>query len=148
MNFKSLHENFVLPGRGTPGSAGLDLVMPTGGELLFGQAEAKQFKLGFAVEIPPNHVGLLAPRSGKGANFGVEVNNTLGFIDSDYRDEVIAFLRLKNTAPLRWCEGDKLLQLIVVPVAMVTPQLVADLSPKTDRIGGFGSTDRPFTPQN
>lgn len=141
MNFKALHENFVLPRRGTPGSAGLDLIMPTGGKLLFGQPEGKKVPLGFAVEIPDNHVGILAPRSGKGANFGVEVNNTLGFIDSDYREEVVAVLRLKNTAPYRWCAGDKMLQLIVVPVAMVEPRLVTELSSNTGRNGGFGSTD-------
>jgi dUTP diphosphatase len=141
MKIKSLHPDFKLPTKGTERSGAYDLYMPEGGVLHFGKDEAVACPLGFAAEVPPGHVALLFPRSGKGAKQGLELNNTCGVIDEDYRGEWVAFLRLKNTASMLWDKGERLIQMLIVPVADVNLQIVDELSDTVRGAGGFGSTD-------
>lgn len=141
MLIKPMHPNFKMPVRSTEHAAGYDIFMPEKGTLHHDQPSALKVALGFATQIPVGYVAVLAPRSGAGAKFGVELNNTLGYIDADYRNEWFAFLRLKNHEPFSWEAGDRLLQFILKPV--FTPELVlSDTLDETTREGGFGSTGR------
>lgn len=137
MQITAIHPNFIMPTKGTEKAGAFDLYMPE-----FGMANGNsQFvKLGFAAAVPDGHVALLLPRSGAGANFGLELNNTCGVIDSDYRGEWKAAMRTKGGNVLSWQPGDRLLQFLVVPVAQVTLQLVDELDPTSRGAGGFGST--------
>lgn len=140
MKFKALHSDFQLPVRGTRMAGGMDIFMPTDGEIPM-DSTAK-VRLGFAAEVPENHVALIFPRSGVGSRFGLELNNTCGVIDADYRGEWMATLRTKSGHHYTWNKGARVLQFVVVPVAMIEPELAEELS-ETDRgQGGFGSTGK------
>lgn len=137
MKVQALNTGFIMPTKGTEQSGAYDIYMPQEG---IADGNSKLFGLGFAAEVPPGHVALLLPRSSAGAKFGVELNNTCGVIDSDYRGEWKAAIRTKNGDSFGWAAGDRLLQFMIVPVAQVELELVDSVS-KTDRgAGGFGST--------
>lgn len=96
--------------------------------------------LGFAAAVPPGHVALLLPRASAGAKHGLELNNTCGVIDSDYRGEWKAAMCTKTGIALSWAAGDWVLQFIVVPVADVTLEQVDSLDETERGTGGFGSS--------
>lgn len=139
MKFKQLNPNFMLPVKSSIEAGGLDIIMPEDGQLKPG--EKKMVPLGFSAAVPRGYAALILPRSGVGAKKGLELINTIGLIDSDYRGEWMAAMQLKpNQETLNWARGERLLQILVIPVANITPELVLDLD-ETDRgAGGFGST--------
>lgn len=139
MRIQPLHTGFIMPTKGTDQAGAFDIYMPEAGITGF---EPKIVGLGFATEIPAGYVALLVPRSSAGSKFGLELNNTCGVIDSDYRGEWKAVLRTKSGKLLKWAAGTRLLQFLVVPVAPVRLELVDSVS-KTERgVGGFGSTGK------
>lgn len=99
-------------------------------------------KLGFAAKIPEGHVGLLLPRSGVGAKQGLSLNNTCGVIDADYRGEWMACLRVQNNKPVEWEAGDRLVQVLIVPVRTPTLHIVEDLDATSRGEGGFGHSGK------
>lgn len=129
-----------VPTRAHDHDAGLDLRanenarVSAGGRVLVGT--------GIAVAIPPGHVGLVCPRSGMAAKFGVTVANAPGVIDAGYRGEVKVNLVNHGRAALDVSKGDRIAQLLVVPVAMPTISHVGDLPAPVDGrgVGGHGST--------
>lgn len=139
MQIKKIHPGFIMPTKGTEHAAGMDLYMPEAG---FVTGVAKKINLGFAASVPEGYVALLMPRSSMGAKHGLELNNTCGIIDSDYRGEWIAYLRTKNGNYFSWVPGDRLLQCIVVPHWSGALELVDELSESERGSGGFGSTGR------
>lgn len=96
--------------------------------------------LGFATEVPVGYVALILPRSSTGAKYGVELNNTCGVIDSDYRGEWIATLRTKSYHPFRWEKGDRVLQFLLMPIISPVLELTDALSNTERGTGGFGSS--------
>ena len=139
MRIKKIHPDFVLPIKSTERAGAFDIYMPTGGCT---SSQLTKIPLGFAAEVPENHVALIFPRSGVGAKNGLELNNTCGVIDSDYRGEWIATLRTKSGEWFGWEAGDRLLQFLIVPVAEVTLELVDELDTTERGTGGFGSTGK------
>lgn len=95
---------------------------------------------GIAVAIPEGHAGLVAPRSGLAARHGISVVNGPGVIDAGYRGEINVILINHGTVPLELSRGDRIAQLVVVPV--VLPELVEvdELPESTRGAGGFGSS--------
>ena len=141
MNIKSLHPNFKLPTKGSPDSAGYDLYMPEAGKAY--SVENTVVRLGFAAEIPQGYFGMIVPRSGVGFKQGLELNNTCGIIDSDYRGEWCAALRLKGyrNEVFEWEAGARLLQVIFMPVVELGGFTLVNHLGMTDRgTGGFGSS--------
>lgn len=140
MNICPHNPRFVLPSRGTEGAGGYDCTMLEPGRIL--PHETVMVDLGFSAEVPVGYVALLLPRSGAGAKYGVELGNTCGVIDSDYRGPWKAALRVKDGGTFGWVAGDKVVQFVIVPV--ITPDLVVvDMLNETRRgDGGFGSTGR------
>ena len=122
------------PETATDGSAGLDLFVNS--------INGDNIGTGVHVEIPPDHVGLLIPRSSWGVK-GFKLANTVGVIDSDYRGEIKL---IRDPHPTKgWLtitEGDKVAQLVVVPcITNAYPvSSLADLSSTERGDGGFGST--------
>lgn len=135
-----MHSAFRLPERSTELAGGLDIFMPASGSI--SGTNSQKVGLGFAAEVPVGHVGILLPRSGVGFKTGLELNNTAGVIDPDYRGEWFASMRTKGGQPLSWLAGERLLQLLVVPVTFVTPELVQSLDATARGEGGLGSTGR------
>ena len=97
---------------------------------------------GFAVAIPDGYCGLVLPRSGLALSNGLTVLNTPGLIDSGYRGElqVILFNSGDETVPIN--RGQRIAQLLVLPVPALNFDLVDELPPSPDERGtaGFGSS--------
>lgn len=97
---------------------------------------------GVAVAVPEGFAGLVTPRSGLAARHGVTVLNAPGLIDAGYRGEIEVILANLGDEPYRVERGDRIAQLVVVPVAVQEYEIV-DTLPDSDRgEGGFGSTGR------
>jgi dUTP pyrophosphatase len=140
MRIKPIHPKFQKPVKSTKGAGAFDIYMPESG-ITFGDSPS-EVPLGFAAEVPANHVALILPRSGVGAKQGVELNNTCGVIDSDYRGEWKAFIRTKSGEHFSWNSNDRVLQFLIVPVADVELELVDDLNETERGAGGFGSSGK------
>jgi dUTP pyrophosphatase len=131
----------VLPTRGHPGDAGLDLYSVEDGHL--GPGERWGIGTGIAVEIPAGHAGLVLPRSGLAREHGITLVNSPGLIDAGYRGEVRVLLL--NTDPaetVRIEAGARIAQLVVTPIALAEPVEATALSESSRGEGGFGSTGR------
>jgi len=96
-----------------------------------------------AVEIPVGHAGLVLPRSGLARDHGIALVNSPGLIDAGYRGEVRVLLL--NTDPaetFRVEPGERIAQLVVVPVGLPEPLEVESLGESARGDGGFGSSGR------
>lgn len=136
-----LHASAVIPTRGHPGDAGLDLYSIEKAHI--GPGERWGVGTGIAIEIPEGHAGLVLPRSGLAREHGISLVNSPGLIDAGYRGEVRVLLL--NTDPaetVRIEAGTRIAQLVVTPVALPEPVEVAELSETARGAGGFGSTGR------
>lgn len=138
MNIKALHPNFKMPEKSRVESAGYDLFMPESG--FISPNTVRMVSLGFAAAIPEGYVGLLLPRSGVGAKKGLELNNTCGVIDADYRGEWMVALKTKSGSAFTWEAGERLIQLLIVPVAHFDLTQVEELDTTERGAGGFGSS--------
>lgn len=139
MRIQPLHSNFIMPTKGTDKAGAFDIYMPEAGSI---HGIKQMISLGFAAAIPDGHVALVLPRSGTGAKFSVELNNTCGVIDSDYRGEWFAALKTKDNSTYSWNAGDRVLQFLVVPVADIELELADSLDETGRGTGGFGSSGK------
>lgn len=137
MRIQSLHTGFIMPTKGSEHAGAFDIYMPEAG---FVAGMVKFVNLGFASEIPRGHVALILPRSSTGCKFGVELNNTCGVIDADYRGEWKAAMKTKDGLTYSWAAKDRVLQFLVVPVANVFLELVDSVTETERGAGGFGSS--------
>jgi dUTP pyrophosphatase len=139
--FRKLDPTVPLPERAHPGDAGLDLASNLDVEVPPG--ERAMIPTGLAVAIPEGHAGLVLPRSGLASRHGLTLANAPGLIDPGYRGEVmIAVVNLDRNEPVKIARGDRIAQLVVVPVDQIEPASVEELPPTTRGEGGFGSTGR------
>jgi dUTP pyrophosphatase len=139
MHIQSLHQAFIMPTKASDKAGAFDIFMPEAG---IANGTSQLVGLGFAAAVPEGHVGLLLPRSSSGAKHGLELNNTCGVIDSDYRGEWKAAMRTKSGVPFKWEAGDRVLQFMLVPVANITLIQVDSLDETARGTGGFGSTGK------
>ena len=109
LRFKQLDPKAVLPTRGTPLSAGLDLFSIE--EVRSASQARVSAHTGLAVAIPEGFYGRVAPRSGLAAKHGLDVLS--GVIDADYRGEIVCLLYNTSTEPLVLPAGSKICQLII-----------------------------------
>ena len=109
IKFKKLHEQAVLPCRGSRHSAGLDLCSLESVEIPSGQRAL--LRTGIAISIPSGMVGLIWPRSKLAAKKGVAV--LAGVVDSDYRGEVMISLLNTSSDVLELRQGDKVAQILI-----------------------------------
>jgi len=136
-----LNEQAVVPSRAHAGDAGLDLYACEAAHL--GPGERWSVGTGVAVEIPEGYAGMVLPRSGIARDHGIALVNSPGLIDAGYRGEVRVLLL--NTDPaetFRVEPGERIAQLVVVPVGMPEPLEVEALSDSSRGDGGFGSSGR------
>ena len=127
------------PDHATVGSAGMDLKALDNTVLAPGETDA--FPLGFALHIGDHQTcGLILPRSGLAIG-GVLPTNVVGLLDSDYQGEVIVHLKNNSGQTFHVERGDRIAQLIFIPVTPVLWELVTEFGFITERgTGGFGST--------
>ncbi|PWM40860.1 MAG: dUTP diphosphatase [Clostridiales bacterium] len=140
---KRLSETAVLPARATGGSAGYDLCADIRSPVTILPGETQRLGSGIAIALPdPGYVALIFGRSGLGNKHGLTPANAVGVIDSDYRGELIIGLRNHGEVPYTVQPGERIAQLVVLPVH--TPELceVESLDETERGAGGFGSTGR------
>jgi dUTP pyrophosphatase len=93
------------------------------------------------VAVPDGHAGLVVPRSGLARRHGVTVANAPGLIDAGYRGELIVLLVNLGAGAHRIAPGDRIAQLVLVPVSLAAAVAVDELPASDGRCdGGFGST--------
>ena len=142
MNLSLLKLDLQLPtpGRAHPGDAGLDLHArhPT----LIEPGERAVVGTGVAVGVPDGYAGLVVPRSGLAARFGIGVVNSPGLIDSGYRGEIKVILVNHGRERFAVARGDRIAQLLVL--AMAPPEVVEveELGDTARGENGFGSSGR------
>jgi dUTP pyrophosphatase len=131
----------TLPSRAHEGDAGLDLYASEAAHL--GPGERWSVGTGIAVEIPDGHAGLVLPRSGLAREHGISLVNSPGLIDSGYRGEVRVLLLNTDPAEVFRVEpGDRIAQLLIVPIALPAPVEAEALAESARGEGGFGSSGR------
>jgi dUTP pyrophosphatase len=130
-----------LPTRAHEGDAGLDLYACERARI--GPGERLSVGTGVAVEIPAGHAGLVLPRSGLAREHGIALVNSPGLIDSGYRGEVRVLLLNTDPAETFRVEiGDRIAQLLLVPIALAEPVEAPALAESARGEGGFGSSGR------
>lgn len=133
-----LDPELPFPGHARPGDAGVDL--PAREAVVLAPGERRLVPTGLAVAIPDGYVGLVAPRSGLALRSGISIVNAPGVVDSGYRGELAIILVNLGSETVSIQRGDRIAQLVVVPVAAVE-FVVVDALETTDRgESGFGST--------
>lgn len=140
LKFKKLSEAAVLPRKANPTDAGFDIVAT---EKYFDEYGNVCFKTGLAIEVPEGYVGMLFSRSSIYSKAQV-LSNSVGIIDSGYLGELeFKFKILKEhvtNKTIAYMPGDRIGQLIVIPLPQFEPVFVDELDNTNDRGGGFGSS--------
>jgi dUTP pyrophosphatase len=126
------------PARATGGSAGWDLVAAQDATIKSGSHSV--VGTGVAVEIDAGLVGLVCPRSGLAWNYGVTVLNGPGVVDSDYRGEVKVILFNAGDRPFQVSTGDRIAQLVVLPLPTAQMIEVQALTETQRGDSGLGSS--------
>lgn len=142
---------FEFPNYGKKGNAGIDLrAMLDTPSIILNKNKFLKIKTGIAIEMPETMVGLIIPRSGLGVK-GLNIMNTIGIIDSNYRGELVLSVKYQpleeqNSNDLIVNDhytinvGDRLCQLLFMPVYTVNLLKVEDLSISNRNDSGFGSS--------
>ncbi len=138
LNFKPLHPRAVLPTRGTPLSAGLDLFCLD--EVRMEPKTRARAHTGLSVAIPEGFYGRLAPRSGLAAEKGIDV--LAGVVDADYRGEIICLLYNTADEVAVLAAGSKVCQLIIEQIITPEAAWAEELEGTQRGAAGFGSTGR------
>ncbi|MFQ5967892.1 MAG: dUTP diphosphatase [Acidimicrobiia bacterium] len=138
ISFTRLDKELPPPARAHPGDGGVDLSAREAARLAPG--ERAVVPTGLAVAIPPAFAGLVVPRSGLAAHSGIGVVNSPGLVDSGYRGEIKVILINLGSEEVKIERGDRIAQLVVVPVDLAE-FVETDELPNTGRgADGFGST--------
>ena len=130
-----LHDNAVVPTKGTPGSIGYDLHSVE--DMIIPPKTKAMIPTGWAIRVPEGCYGRLAPRSGLSWKHSLDV--WAGVLDRDYALEVKVILYNHSDSNYEVKAGDKVAQLILEQAKSAEVEIV-DTLPKTERKGGFGST--------
>ena len=139
LRFVKLSDKATLPTRAHDNDAGLDLHAAEYARLAPGARVS--VGTGLAVQIPEGVGGLVMPRSGMAIKHGVTLVNSPGLIDPGYRGEVrVLLLNTDPSVEFQITPGDRIAQLLLVPVVHATPLNAEALDDSTRGEGGFGST--------
>jgi dUTP pyrophosphatase len=133
--------DFPLPQHATAGSAGLDLRACIDAPLILTPGGAELVPTGVSIYIAdPGLAAMLLPRSGLGHKNGIVLGNLVGLIDSDYQGPLMVSLWNRGAAPFTVSPGDRIAQMVIVPVVQVAVDVVEDFSASARGAGGFGSS--------
>jgi len=128
-----------LPAYAHPGDAGADLV--TTSDVRLEPGERALVPTGISIALPEGYVGLVHPRSGLAARFGVSVVNAPGTVDAGYRGEIkVLLVNLDPRSTVHLARGDRIAQLVVQQVEQARFVEVERLPPSARAGGGYGST--------
>ena len=132
---------FPVPRYGTEGAAGLDMVACLNEPLTLKPGETQLIPTGIAIHIgDPALAAVLLPRSGLGHKHGIVLGNLVGLIDSDYQGQVFVSCWNRGHAAFTIEPGDRIAQMMFVPVVQAEFEIVADFDASARGAGGFGHT--------
>ncbi len=134
---------FPLPEYATEGSAGMDLraMLDTPLELHPGQTEL--IPTGMAIHVEdPHQAAIILPRSGLGHKHGIVLGNLVGLIDADYQGQLFVSCWNRGSEPFRIEVGERIAQLVVVPVIRAKFEVVEEFNASERGSGGFGHSGR------
>ncbi len=139
-----LGSDFPLPCYATDGAAGIDIRACISSTLTLLPQQTTLINSGFAISIlDKNYMAILAPRSGLSVKHGIILANTIGIIDSDYQDQIKVALYNRSQNSFVIEPGDRICQLLIVPVVQASLSVVETFSRQTKRgLGGLGSTGK------
>lgn len=142
LKIKRLRPDAQMPGRATQEAAGLDLHAWLEENMTLKPLQRILVPTGIAIELPKDSVGLVFARSGLALREGLAMANGVGVIDADYRGEVAVPVVNLSEAPLHITHGERIAQLVVMPVMKPDMIEIDDLSGSDRGEGGFGSTGK------
>ena len=138
---KRLGNEFIMPNYATEGSAGLDLCACINETLTINPSDTILISAGFAIHIADNsYAAMLLPRSGLGHKYGIVLGNLTGLIDSDYQGEIFVSCWNRGNTLFKINPGDRIAQMIIVPVAQPDFEFVDSFNETIRGSGGFGHT--------
>ena len=138
-----LGDEFPLPAYATEGSAGLDLRALLDAPLHLAPGESHLIPTGMAIHIgDPGVAAVILPRSGLGHKHGIVLGNLVGLIDSDYQGQLFVSCWNRSDTSFTVEVGERIAQLVFVPVIQPSLTEVADFTPSERGEGGFGHTGK------
>ncbi|MCW9048365.1 MAG: dUTP diphosphatase [Gammaproteobacteria bacterium] len=128
-----------LPEYATSGSAGMDLRACIDGSLTLKPGDTELIPTGIAIHIAdPGFAATILPRSGLGHKHGIVLGNLVGLIDSDYQGQLFVSCWNRGNTEFTIDTGDRIAQLVILPVAQVEFETVTEFSDSDRGDGGFG----------
>jgi dUTP pyrophosphatase len=138
-----LGRELPLPAYATDGSAGLDLRACLQSALELQPGKAELIPTGLAIHLDdPGLAAMILPRSGLGHKHGIVLGNLVGLIDSDYQGQLMVSCWNRGREPFTVQPGERIAQLVVVPVVQVELEIVSDFETSARGAGGFGHSGR------
>lgn len=138
-----LGHEFPLPHYATDGSAGMDMRAMIDAPMVIAPGESKLIPTGLAIHIgDPALAAVLLPRSGLGHKKGIVLGNLVGLIDSDYQGQVFVSCWNRGQEPFTMEVGERLAQMVFIPVVQAEFELVSDFDSSQRGEGGFGHTGK------
>ena len=138
-----LGSEFPLPEYATPGSAGLDLRALLKQPHTLQPGETILIPTGLSIHVAdPGLAALILPRSGLGHKHGIVLGNLVGLIDSDYQGELMVSCWNRGQSAFTIEVGERIAQLVLVPVVQARFELVEQFDDSTRGSGGFGHSGR------
>ncbi len=134
---------FPLPDYATVGSAGMDLRAMIDEPMQLAAGETVLIQTGIAIHIEdPGLAAVILPRSGLGHKHGIVLGNLVGLIDSDYQGPLMVSCWNRSARSFEITPGERLAQLVVVPVVKAEFEVVEEFSESDRGAGGFGHSGR------
>jgi len=136
-------QSIPLPNCATAGSAGMDLRAVLDEPVTLEPGESVLVPSGLAIHISdPDWCALIVPRSGLGHKHGLVMGNLVGVIDADYQGPLMISCWNRGRAPYTIEVGERIAQLLLVPVTQARLRVVDEFTPSERGEGGFGSTGK------
>ena len=140
---EKIGQSIALPAYSTGGSAGLDLRACIDEGVVLRPGSTELIPTGLAIYIEdPGYAAVILPRSGLGHKHGIVLGNLVGLIDSDYQGELMISAWNRGITEFVIEPGDRIAQLVVLPVQQVKFEVVEEFTNTERGAGGFGSSGR------
>jgi len=140
VKIKKVHADAIIPEYKTEGAAGCDITAVE--EVTIKPNESFLVRTGLSIECPQGYFVMLAPRSSFVLKKNLDVPNSVGIIDSDYRGEILMSLRNLGTEDAVIEKGERIGQILFIPVVQADFEVVEELTETQRGAGGFGSTGK------